>query len=297
MFSTSRALRSRSIVSKFEVERKFVPSLLLKKYACETVTTPHIDVTSATGHGSKVSLTRLPRKRITDKYFDHKGLLERKGIWVRWRKEEVTTPDGIHAISSHTSWEAKVKQGGNFLDSQFVEAEGRDAVEDLITGAGVCRSIYDLSFQLGVIADRIGWAVNGYDGEEVVDGSATMSLVLDTVSAALEGRNGECPIPMHQEVAELELETIVATNHLSEYERNHAPQTEAMHAKLTAFVSTYSTLFETASLPVGKITAYKQQKQELAARSKRANAINRLANMSEVRYERLARELKTVSGQ
>ena len=190
MFSASKALSSRSIISKLEVERKFVPSPLLKKYASEVATLPRTHVAPAAGHSQSVTLTRLPRKRITNKYFDHKGQLEQKGIWVRWRKEQTTTHDGANIITSQTSWEAKVKQGGTFLDSQFLEAKGRDAVEDLMAQADVCRSIYDLKFQLGFVADRVGWTVNGCNGEKALDDTAAMSLVLDTMTTALEGPNG-----------------------------------------------------------------------------------------------------------
>jgi hypothetical protein len=80
MFSTSKALSSRPVISKLEVERKFVPSPLLKKYASDTATTPRIRVNPAAVHSPSVVLERLPRKRITDKYFDYKGQLEQKGI-------------------------------------------------------------------------------------------------------------------------------------------------------------------------------------------------------------------------
>ena len=216
---------------------------------------------------------------------------------MRWRKEETTIHDGFEITASHVSWEAKVKQGGDFLDSQFVEAKGRDAVEDLMAGAGVCRSIYDLSFQVGFVADRVGWTVNGFHGETIGDDTASMSLVLDTVSAALEGRDGEHQTLMHHQVGELELEANASTSLTEEGTSKHragcASQAEAMRKQLNAFMSTYPALFEIGSLPVGKITAYKQQQQALAARWKRANAINRLANMSEVRYERLSRGLRT----
>jgi hypothetical protein len=297
MFSASRALRSGSVVSKLEVERKFVPSPLLKKYARETATAPRIDVSPATDHNQQVVLTRLPRKRMIDKYFDHKGQLERKGIWVRWRREETTTHDGLDTTSTHASWEAKLKQGGDFLDSQFIEAEGREAVESLMAEAGVCRSIYELSFELGLVTDRVGWVVNGYDGKKVGDDTATMSLVLDTVLASLEGRNGDRPTFMHHVVGELELETSVTADPLSEgYDdsKQRAAQ-KTMRQQLAIFMSTYPTLFDAGSLPVGKITAYKQQKQAFAARSRKANAASRLANMSEVRYERLAKGLKVMT--
>lgn len=306
MFSASKALSNRSIISKLEVERKFVPSPLLKKYAREAATTPRIYVTPATGRSKGVALTRFPRKRITDKYFDSKGRLEQKGIWVRWRKEQTTTHDGFDIIASQTSWEAKVKQGGNFTDSQFVEAKGRDAVENLMAEAGVCRSIYDLRFQLGFVADRVGWTVTGYDGEERVN-DASMSLVLDTMSAALEGPNGEHSTFMHHQVGELELEMAIKTTladgddvciaHKLATESQHrstcASQAEAMRKLLTTFMSTYPSILEAGGSPLSKTTAYMQRKQTLAARSEKANTIDRLANMSEVQYERLMESFKT----
>ena len=306
MFSASKALSHRSIISKLEVERKFVPSPLLKKYAHEVATTPRIHVTPATGRNPSVTLTRLPRKRITDKYFDHKGQLEQKGIWIRWRKEQTTNHDGVDTIASQTSWEAKVKQGGNYVDSQFVEAKGRDAVEDLMAEAGVCRSIYDLKFQLGFVADRVCWAVSGYEGEKRVD-DAAMTLVLDTMSAALEGPNGEHSTFMHHQVGELELEMAIETTFgdegdirtvhepamCSQHRSACASQAQAMRKLLTTFMSTYPSILDIGGPPVGKITAYMQRKQALAAQSERANAIDRLANMSEVQYERLMESFKT----
>jgi hypothetical protein len=305
MFSASRALSSRSIVPRLEVERKFVPSPLLKKYASETATTPRIHVSPATKRDPSVVLTRLPRKRITDKYFDNKGQLEQKGIWVRWRKEQTTTHDGTKTITSQTCWEAKVKQGGNFLDSQFIEAKGRDAVEILLAEAGVCRSIYDLSFQLGFVADRVGWAVNSYDVEKIVDDTAAMSLVLDTMSTALEGRNGEHSTFMHHQVGELELEKTITIEdgddlrivHESATDSTHhttcTSQAEAMREQLITFMLAYPTLFQTSSPLMGKITAYMQRKDALAAQSDRAHAASRLANMSEVQYERLMGAFKS----
>lgn len=310
MSQIGKILGNRSITSKLEVERKFVPSPLLQKYASETWKTPRISLIS--NRHPSATLTRLPRKRVTDKYFDHKGQLEQKGIWVRWRKEQITTHDGVDIITSHDFWEAKVKQGGDFLDSQFVEAKGRDAVENLMIKAGVCRSIYELSFHLGSVADRVSWAVDGLDGyvdEEGSDHTANMTLVLDTMSTALEGRDGKYPKAMHHTVGELELEKTITTNLLDEdharFDRdtenmsNHdavcASQAEVMREQLSTFMAAYQSVFDTSGSPVGKITAYMQQKEALATRSKKAHAMSRLANMSEARYERLLKDLKTES--
>jgi hypothetical protein len=69
-----------------------------------------------------------------------------------------------------------------------------------------------------------------------------MSLILDTMSTALEGRNGEHSIFMHHQVGELELEKAITTSlddeddvravHESAIDPNHratcASQAEAM---------------------------------------------------------------------
>jgi hypothetical protein len=95
MLAAGKALSNRSLVSKLEVERKFVPSILLKKYASETSTTTRTFLAPITHRRLPITLSALPRERITDKYFDHKGQLEQKDIWVRWRKTQLTTHDGL----------------------------------------------------------------------------------------------------------------------------------------------------------------------------------------------------------
>jgi hypothetical protein len=297
MFTASKALGNRSLVSRLEVERKFVPSPLLKKHASETSTTTRIFLAPTAHRGLPVTLSALPRERITDKYFDHKGQLEQKGIWVRWRKTQTTIENGLEAAPPQIHWEAKIKQGGDYLDSQFVEAKGRSAVETLMAEAGVCDSIYNLDFQLGFVADRVSWAVSGPG----IEGTAAMTLVLDTMSAALEGRNGEHAKVMHHQVGEIELEktiTTTAAKHEEIYTIDHAEllakhcttsaaQAESMRQQLTMFMAAYPAIFQVRISPVGKITAYMQRNEMLAASTRKSNATGRLANMAEVQYEKL----------
>lgn len=301
MFTASKTLCNRSLVSILEVERKFVPSPLLKKYASEASTTPRVSLIPTNIHVPSVTLSLLPRKRITDKYFDHKGQLELKGIWIRWRKTQDLTHDGVDDGPAETYWEAKVKQGGDYLDSQFVETKGRDAVEAFMAETGVCVSIHDLEFQLGFTADRMAWAVNGFEGETTEDGAPAMTLVLDKVSAALEGPNGEHPIYMHHQVGELELEKTVTTSftndldardsseadHSANHRAANASHADSIRNQLTSFMAAYPAISEAGVSPVGKITAYMQQKEAVAARKSKDSAADRLTNMSEVRYERL----------
>lgn len=288
---------SQALTSKLEVERKFVASLLLKKLASENATTPRITLKSSQRDASSAILTRLPRKSILDKYFDHKGELERKGIWVRWRKQQDLEHDGTSAASSHAFWEAKIKQGGTYLDSQFVEVKGREAVKMVMAEAGVCDSIYDLGFKIGFVADLVSWSIeNGQDTNH----DAAMTILLDTMSAALEGRNGELPRYMHHQVGELELEKTITTcpttendarSNESELIARHqavrASEADVMRQKLSTFMATHPDIFGAAGSPLSKVTAYMQQKGEQASRAAKANAKGRLANMSEIQYEKL----------
>lgn len=298
MLAVKKALGGHALTSKLEVERKFVPSPLLKKLATENATTPRITLTSSQHDVSSAALTRLPRKRILDKYFDQKGQLERKGIWVRWRKQQDLQHDGTSAASSHAFWEAKIKQGGTYLDSQFVEAKGREAVEMVMAEGGVCDSIYDLTFKFGFVADRVSWSIgNGHDSNH----DAEMTILLDTVSAALEGNDSELPRYMHHQVGELELEKTITTCPAAEKDacfndeveltaRHHAiraSEAKVMRTQLSTLMAAHPAIFDGEGSPLGKVTAYMQQKSDKASRVAKANAKGRLANMSELQYEKL----------
>jgi hypothetical protein len=97
--------------------------------------------------------------------------------------------------------------------------------------------------------------VEGYDGETVIDDVATR-LVVDTMTATLMGRNGECSTLMHHQIGELELEKAITTSlgyedvrtaHESAINSNHGAtctsQAEAIGEQLTTFMSAYPTLF------------------------------------------------------
>jgi hypothetical protein len=313
MSTPIKNLLTRTLTSKLEIERKFVPTPLLIKYALEnpkneTLTLPPSKF-STTDNTSlpRITLSRLPRKRVTDKYFDRNGVLESKGIWVRWRREQTTAHDGKDAATSKESgadgfWEAKIKQGGDFVNSRFTEVRGRDAVEELMAEAGVCDSVYDLRYELGFMADRVSWAVkefgHGQQESGAGDDAAAMTLVLDSILASLEGTDGSHPKYMQHRVGELELEkTIVTDITTGNFEIKNVPvpvtdltsasESEKMNTHLEEFMAAYPSIFAGEGTPKGKLTAYIDQKKELAARHWKANASGRFANLSEVKYDRL----------
>lgn len=308
MSASTKSLLTRSLTSKLEIERKFAPTPLLLKYALdnpnnETLTLPP-PRSAGTNLSPRVILSRLPRKRITDKYFDRNGALESKGIWVRWRREQTTAHDGNNAETGNGAadgfWEAKVKQGGDFVNSRFTEVKGRDVVAELLAETGVCDSVHDLRYELGFMADRVAWSVkefgagqqNGGDDDD----AAALTLVLDSMLASLEGPDGSHPKYMQHKVGELELEkTLVTDITTTKYGSNNIPiadsvaasESNKMNSHLEEFMAAYPSIFAGEGTPQGKLTAYIDQKKDLAERHWKANASGRFANLSEVKYERL----------
>ena len=60
-----------------------------------------------------------------------------------------------------------------------------------------------------------------------------------------------------------------------------------MSGQLEKFMAARPEIFNGEGSPLGKLTAYIEQQRDIAARSWKANAPGRLANMAEVKYERL----------
>jgi hypothetical protein len=309
MSTSTKNLLTRTLTSKLEIERKFVPTPLLLRYALEnpqneTLTLPPSSFAAEDKTSPRVILSRLPRKRVTDKYFDRNGQLESKGIWVRWRREQTTAHDGNGAETAKDGtadgfWEAKIKQGGDFVNSRFTEVKGRDAVEELLSEAGVCDSVYDLRYELGFMADRVAWSVKEFgagqqDGDAGDDGAA-LTLILDSMLASLEGPDGSHPKYMQHRVGELELEKTVVTDITTKFGKNNIPiadsiatsESDKMNTHLEEFMAAYPSIFAGEGTPKGKLTAYIDQKKDLAERHWKANASGRFANLSEVKVDRL----------
>lgn len=285
--------------STLEVERKFLPTALLQQYLSSSSSSPKSKSKSNSAAQAitlpRTTLTRQPRKLITDKYFDRASQLQRRGIWVRWRKTQPADDDNSSSSSasqSHGVWEAKIKQSGDYLASQFVEVQGREAVESVLSEAGVGESVFDLKFQMGFVAERASWGV------EREEEGGEMTLVLDTITTALEGRDGDRPVYFFHQVGELELEAVVTTELGAEggaidsagLIAKHRVDREVAGAKmseeLSAFMADRPEMFAGEGSPVGKLSAYLQYHEEKDARKWKANEGGRVANMSEERWER-----------
>ncbi|KAJ6553107.1 hypothetical protein B0H19DRAFT_1155661 [Mycena capillaripes] len=110
-----------TLVSKIEIERKFLPTRPLLHALTRTTAVPTLPPSIARAHPAAVHFIR-------DVYYDrHDWRLAGEGLWVRRRS--VVVGGGGPTTSSTSSWEAKVRVGGDFAASQFVEVEGAEAVE------------------------------------------------------------------------------------------------------------------------------------------------------------------------
>lgn len=283
---------AKPLKSTLEVERKFLPAALLQQYISSSSSSNLKSKPATTIILPRTTLTRQPRKLITDKYFDRASQLQHRNIWVRWRKTQ-PADDSSSTSQSHGVWEAKIKQSGDYLNSQFVEVQGREAVESVLSEAGVGKSVYDLKVQMGFVAERASWGV-----EREGEGEGGMTLVLDTITTALEGRDGERPEYFFHQVGELELEAVVTTELgaeggaidsaglIAKHRVDREVAGTKMSEQLRAFMAQRPEIFANEGRPVGKLSAYLQYHEENDARKWKVNEGGRVANLSEERWER-----------
>jgi hypothetical protein len=115
-------------VSSLEVERKIHPTAILKAHLDPNVAHAHDyeynpPESRVTGLQPMNILTfdRLPDRIIRDVYLDINNSLSRKGLWIRYRESSnVRSPEFPFFLESSSAreWEAKIRLGGDYRDSQ-----------------------------------------------------------------------------------------------------------------------------------------------------------------------------------
>jgi thiamine-triphosphatase len=130
------------------------------------------------------SIQQLGHRAFTDIYYDHNNNLSSHGIWVRQR---------------NNTWQAKIRRGGDYINSQFEEVSGWEACRDVV--ANVFQSSSEDAkdtFGLGPIArirtERHEWEMNN-KFQVVVDttdfghsvGEVELSRNIETV---MDGEDG-----------------------------------------------------------------------------------------------------------
>lgn len=173
------------------------------------------------------SLEYLGQSTFTDTYFDDPvSTLSTQGVWVRQRG---------------TDWQAKIRQGGDYTNSQFQELSCPDDIARMIKSYNIQYSPLgsDKSFGLKSMARfttiREEWKAD-----------KKFKIVLDKTDYG-------------HAVGEVELELELETNNNDENERRWAAErqgmTRQMDRQIETFMQDYSWAFPDGK-PVGKLSAY-----------------------------------------
>lgn len=162
------------------------------------------------------SLQCFGSKTFCDMYFDKQNLLSQSGIWVRQR-------DG--------KWQSKVRQAGDFNDSQFQETQDLAEISrhvELVTKISAPHSeAFGLSQIARIITHREMWKADNQ-----------FNIVLDRTDFG-------------HIVGEVEIEALVSVRS-DEEAKKHC---DSMDREIVTFMQRYSWAFD-CSPAVGKLTAY-----------------------------------------
>jgi len=203
-------------IRRLEVERKFL------------VTPVAVSYLRSNGGGSRFKKYESLGKQTThDTYYDRNGLLFSKGVYIRRR-------------NGH--WEAKVRTGGDFINSTFTEVDGNNAVKE-------------------VIEQNLTVSVDGLGIEEVLEPCA--EFVTERESWMIDGRFkvDVDTTDFGHIVGEVELTgTLRYANgeHSEEEEEEEKKLKQKMDQDIKVFMQSYPQAFP-AGRPLGKLSAYFQQ--------------------------------------
>ena len=150
----------------------------------------------------------------------------------------------------------KLRVGGDFVESGFVEIQGEKAVQSLLSQQVPGTLLQDLRVVADLETVRSAWTVKCRGNARNETLGREMSIVVDHVIAV---NTQDCQgyySNFQHEVGEVEMmETIdTAPGHDEDIEKRKLLQ-EDMHAHIKSFMESYSELFST-SKPIGKLSAY-----------------------------------------
>jgi thiamine-triphosphatase len=203
----------RGQIRRLEVERKFL------------VTPVAVSYLRSNGGGSRFKKYESLGKQTThDTYYDRNSLLFSKGVYIRRR-------------NGH--WEAKIRTGGDFINSAFKEIDGNNAVKE-------------------VIEQNLTVSADGLSIEELLEPCA--EFVTERESWIIDGRFkvDVDTTDFGHIVGEVELtRTLQCAN--DEYgEEEEKGLREKMDQEIKAFMQSYPQAFP-AGRPLGKLSTYFQR--------------------------------------
>ncbi|KAJ6460255.1 hypothetical protein C8R45DRAFT_1221124 [Mycena sanguinolenta] len=304
-----------TFTSRIEIERKFHPTrILLNALTRPTPTAPNPSLPA-----SIAEIVPADVHFVRDVYYDKPdGRFVKAGVWVRRRSlffpADLSGPTWSLFPEKDTetsSWEAKVRVGGDFAASQFVEVQGAEAVEEeLLRVLGrtsgrvdLDKSDRDLEVMCDLTTRRLGGTLllNKVDDVDAAKTDAgpldRPTLVIDQVVATPQADfssaraeleristdigSSSSPAAFFHQIGELEVMEDVLTHDAIDEEvhlkhRKHIASTCA--SQLEAFMRAHSALFPMEPKPTGKLEAYfrwaEAAKQQGPARRSRSSKKN-----------------------
>ena len=200
-------------------------------------------------------------QRIRDTYYDSGDVLAEKGIWIRFRSSSSIAPDGISSDAPPLGkWDAKIRLGGDFIESVFAEVQGEEKMRDLLSEHLPDVRLEDLEVKADLETMRTSWTLSettevNNDAATITGHGQSLSVVVDLV-AAVDDINKEDGMHFTHEVGEIELTKSLATPLEGEnHNENERLEMECMRAHLKRFMVQNSELFSEME-PKGKLSAY-----------------------------------------
>lgn len=284
------SLPLKRIISNVEVERKFNPNPMLLSFLSRR---PQAQSRESFNRqkGGAFAVVNQPGQLIRDTYYDTDGLLGKLGLWVRQRYVHVLPPDPLRVKNKEdvevaggpglallpddkakAKWNAKLRIGGRFTNSEFVEFNGKEDVSsEILRITGTRTGLEDLQVVEDLQTCRSVWEVT-----QLPDGtapSAKMTIVIDAVTEAETGEDARsddesAPAFAHT-IGEVELFQTVVTEKEDEveHEARRKEISTQMMGQLEAFMLAHTDLFPTSPPPLGKLTAYDRWKAAKTAKA------------------------------
>ena len=253
-----RSLQQSRLISHLEVERKFLPAADFHRRVERLIRCNFGERSSSSNPIWSASRSEL----IRDKYFDCNGALARKGIWIRYR---FTTSKGTkdaesnYRLPADGRWDAKVRLGGDFVESQFEEHEGEQSIKKLLAEHVPGTMLEDLQVNADLETTRTMWSIPLRDGhllEDKAPGSDGdyLTIALDHVVSlgerTIEGQRFE------HVVGEIELtKRVNAVLEDEGFAEKRKMELDRMRTQIEDFMNNNPGLFSKLK-PKGKLSAY-----------------------------------------
>lgn len=159
--------------------------------------------------------------------------------------------------SEEAQWNAKLRLGGDIIDSQFVELDGKENVSnEVLRATGMKTKLEDLRVFADLQTRRASWEVT-----QLADGTkpeAKMTIVVDEVTEAGISENRPNDPAFSHTVGEVEMLHEFVTEGMDSAEHEACRKkigTQRME-ELKGFMMSNPDLFTTTPKPIGKLSAY-----------------------------------------